>query len=154
MDFELEGVDVSCEEIRQKLNGALIEGVRVLQVYEDGKKLKELALLQCTVSMEYDIMPENCVTQIQELFAQETLLVPRKSKNGIQEQDIIPMIRKLEVIADKNVVQLQAVVCCQNPSLNPMQLTAAVERYLAHLTPDFSSCCRQEIYDDNMIIFR
>ena len=155
LDFELEGMDVSCEEILQKLNGALIEGVRVLQVYSDGRKLKDLALLQCCVTLEYQIMPADCAQQIQRLFEQGELLVEKKSKNGIQEQNIIPMIRSVEIsVVDENVLQLQAVVHCNNPSLNPMQLVAAIEKYLPQLTPDFSFCCHQEIYDESMEFFR
>ena len=155
LDFELDGLEVSCEEIRHRLNGALIDGVRVLEVYADGRKLKDLALLQCSVILEYNHMPNGCVGQIQQLFAQEELLVEKKSKNGIQEQNIIPMIRTLEVAMENdNILCLQAVVHCQNPSLNPMQLVAAIERYLPQLQPDFSYCCRQEIYDESMNIFR
>ena len=43
LDFELEGETVSCDEICSRLNDALVEGVRVLRVYEDGYKLKHLA---------------------------------------------------------------------------------------------------------------
>ena len=38
LDFDLEGQTVSCDEIREKLNTALVEGVRVRDVYEDGGK--------------------------------------------------------------------------------------------------------------------
>ena len=52
----------------------------------------------------------------------------KKGKNGPTQQDIIPMIRSMEIsLSDGNTVCLEAVVCCQNPSLNPMLLAAAVE---------------------------
>ena len=40
--------------------------------------------------------------------------------------------------ADANTLRIRALVCCQNPTLNPMQLSAAVEKYLPHLAPDFT----------------
>ena len=93
--------------------------------------------------------------QIGALFAQETVTVTKKSKNGSVEQDIIPMIKRLSVAAqDDNTVRLQALVCCQNPSLNPMQLVAAVERYLPQWQPDHAVCCRVELFDTNEKIFR
>ena len=155
LDFELENQDVSCEEIREKLNSVLIDGVAVLGVYEQGKKLKELAYLECKVLLEYDTgVPKDACSDIQKLFSREELLVEKKSKNGLVEQNIAPMIQRLSVIEQERMIMLHAVVCCQNPSLNPMLLVSAVERHLPELTPDFNRCCRIEIFDHNHEIFR
>lgn len=156
LDFELESSAYSCDDILKKINEVLVDGVRVLSVYEGGKKLKELAHLQCTVALEYDNgIPGDAKEKIQELFNREEVLVLKKSKNGEQEQNIIPMIRRLTVSAeDDNTLLLNAVICCQNPSLNPMQLAAAVVRHLPELTPDFSRCSRQEIFDHQFKLFR
>jgi hypothetical protein len=71
------------------------------------------------------------------------------------EQDIIPMIRSLLLKReDDNTLQITATVCCQNPSLNPMQLVAAIERYLPEYRPDHSICRRLEIYDTKEQVFR
>ena len=156
LDFELEDANATCDEIKEKLNDALIDGVRVLKVYADGRKLKELAYLRCNLRLEYDQgVPEDAASQIQMLLDRDEVVVPKKSKNGIQDQNIVPMIKSWTVACDQsNVITIQATVCCQNPSLNPMQLVAAVEKHLPHLAPDFSTCCRQEIYDHNEKIFR
>ena len=125
-------------------------------VTEINEKIKELAYLRCKVTLEYDSgVPEQAAEKIGQLLGREEVLVPKKSKNGIQEQNIIPMIKSYEVaLESSNSLTITAVICCQNPSLNPMQLPAAVERYLPELTPDFSSCCRLEIYDHNFEVFR
>ena len=156
LDFELEGEWPSNEEIRDRLNGVLVEGVKVLSVYDEGAKIKHLAFLECNVDLEYDDgVPEGAVDAIRNLFAQESVVVEKKGKNGITEQDIIPMIRKIEVVAvNAQELRLHATVCCQNPSLNPMQLAAAIERYLPECKPDFVRCGRVEIYDTNETIFR
>ena len=54
LDFELDGVSTTCTDMRDRLNGALIEGVRVREVYDTGRKLKELSYLHCAVTFEYD----------------------------------------------------------------------------------------------------
>ncbi len=155
LDFEIENMGVSCEEIRRKLNDALIEGVSVLDVYPEGKKIRELAYLQCRLTFSYDRgVPQAAAEKFQGLFGREELSVEKKSKNGISEQNIIPMIQAVSVSTRADTVVLDATVCCQNPSLNPMQLAAAVERYLPELTPDFVQCCRLEIYDRNREVFR
>lgn len=156
LDFELEGESIPCEEIAQRLNDALVEGVVVRQVYEDGKKIKHLAYLSCVVTLEYDRgVPASSAEQLADLFRRDSLIVTKKGKNGITEQDIIPMIRKLDVVTvDDRTLELRALVCCQNPSLNPMQLAAAIDAYLPELTPDFAKCRREEIFGADETIFR
>lgn len=156
LDFELEGESVSCNEICRHLNEVLVEGVKVLNVYENGNKLKNLALLSCTVNLEYDGgIPTDALEKLQALFARESVMVMKKTKNGMQEQNIIPMIKHINVRpAGENELVLDVMVCCQNPTLNPAQLVAAICEYLPELKPDFSRCCRLEIMDQNENVFR
>ena len=157
LDFELDGEAVSCTEIRDRLNQALVEGVRVLDVYDDGRKLKHLAFLDCVVTLEYDGgVPEQAADILRSFFAREEIPVEKKSKSaGIIEQNIVPMIKSLDVVQpDGHTVELHARVCCQNPTLNPMQLHAAILRHLPELTPDFAKSARIEIYDTEENIFR
>lgn len=156
LDFELEGERLPNEEILTRLNAALIAGVRVLRIYEGGSKLKNLALLDCVVTLEYDAgIPEDAPERIAALFAREEVVVEKKSKNGIAEQNIIPMIRRISVVpVCENELALRVLASCQNPTLNPMQLSAAVNKYLPGLTPDFVRCCRVEVYDTNETVFR
>ncbi len=51
LDFDLDGCSASCDDIRDKLNHVLVDGIRVLVVYENGSKLKNLSLLDCTVTL-------------------------------------------------------------------------------------------------------
>ncbi|MBE6978324.1 MAG: DUF2344 domain-containing protein [Ruminococcaceae bacterium] len=156
LDFDLEGEIPDLAEIRTRLNDALVAGVRVLDCYETGKKIKELAFLDCGVTLEYDAgVPAGAEEAISGLFAGESLLVEKKSKNGPVEQDIIPMIRCCLVTKDDaNTVRILARVCCQNPSLNPMQLAAAIDRYIPECRPDHVTCRRMEIYDTKENVFR
>lgn len=156
LDFDLDGQSVTCEDICTRLNQALVAGVKVLEVYENGRKLRDLSLLRCIVSLEYDGgVPDGAENMIRALFTQPSLIVPKRTKNGVQDQDIIPMIRSLSVKAcDSHTLQLDALVCCQNPTLNPMQLTAAIAMYLRDVDPDFCKCSRIEIFDQQEKIFR
>lgn len=155
LDFDLE-VPLDCGEIREKLNASLVEGVFVREVYEQGEKIKNLALLQSRLVLEYDRQIPNDITeQLQNLFSRPELIVEKKGKNGMTQQDIIPLLRRLELnrISDREV-EMIALHCCQNPALNPMQLSAAIGKYLPELSPDYVRCIRQEIYDVNETIFR
>lgn len=155
LDFDLE-VPVDCSEIQEKLNASLVEGVYVREVYEQGEKIKNLALLQSRLVLEYDRqIPNDIKEQLQNLFSRPELIVEKKGKNGMTQQDIIPMIRKLKLnrISEWEV-EMIALHCCQNPALNPLQLSTAIEKYLPELSPDYVRCVRQEIFDTNETIFR
>lgn len=156
LDFELDGGEATNEQILQGLNDNLVPGIRMLQIIDNGRKIKDLAFLEALLTLEYDaLIPAGAVKEIGELFGRDSLTVTKKSKNGEQEQDIIPMIRKCHVSrADDHNIQINAIVCCQNPSLNPLQLTAAIGRYLPQYQPDFVKCCRMELYDTKQKIFR
>lgn len=156
LDFELDGCQVLCEEIAERLNRNLISGVTVNSVYEQGRKIRDLSLLNCLITLEYDNgVDDDAVNAIRNLFDQSSLIVPKKSKGKLQDQDIIPMIRSLEVKqTSRELVEMNALICCQNPTLNPAQIVAAISKYLPDYAPDFSRCKRMEIFDADGKIFR
>ncbi len=155
LDFDLEGDTLGASEVLDKLNATLTEGVKVLQVYEDGRKLKNLTYLHCQVDLIYDNgIPQNGQNSVENLFSQNELIVSKKGKKGLQDQDIIPMIRELKVQTTNNKLVLDCIVCCQNPSLNPMLLASAIEKYLPDMKPDFAAFRRIEIFDETLTVFR
>lgn len=156
LDFDLEGELPPMETIQTRLNAVLVPGVTVRQVYMDGRKIRDLALLRCRLGLEYDGgIPAGATDAIATLFARESLMVEKKSKNGILEQDIRPMIRELSVAqTGEKELRVEALITCQNPSLNPMQLYGAMVRYLPEVAPDFCTCRREELYDEKGTIFR
>lgn len=155
LDFDLES-PVPLEDIRNRLNAALIDGIRVREVYDNGAKIKYLALLQSRLTLEYDGgIPAGAEAAIGQLFAREALVLEKKNRNGVTKQDIIPMIRNLEISRiSEGELRLDVLHCCQNPSLNPMQLGVAIEKYLPELTPDYIRVCREEIYTEDKTVFR
>ena len=156
LDFDLEGELPLMETIQTRLNAALVPGVAVRQVYMDGRKIRDLALLRCRLGLEYDGgIPAGATDAIATLFARESLMVEKKSKNGILEQDIRPMIREMSVAqTGEKELRVKALITCQNPSLNPMQLYGAIVRNLPEVAPDFCTCRREELYDEKETIFR
>lgn len=156
LDFELEGHTVPNADICRMLNEKLVDGISVLNVYDEGRKIRDLAYLSCTIELIYDRgVPVNALEQFNALFETHSITVQKKGKNGYAEQDIRPMIRRLSVsAADEHHMRLEALICCQNPSLNPSLLVSAVERYLPRYTPDYTTIKRMEIYDNNQEVFR
>lgn len=156
LDFDLDGDPVAPEEICLRLNQALIDGIRIRQVYTNGRKLRDLALLQSVLTLEYDNgIPGGAEESLKELFSRQSVIVPKRTKNGMQDQDLIPMIRSISIrrVSEKELA-VELLACCQNPTLNPMQLIAAVNLYAAEAAPDFARCRRMEIYDAQVSVFR
>ena len=156
LDFEIDGEAPGHDQIKALLNEKLVEGIKVLAVYEGGRKIRDLSLLHCAVLLEYDSgIADGAQEKIAALFAQGALTAPKKTKSGIQEQDLIPMIRRIAVHRlNEHQLELDALVCCQNPTLNPAQLALAIEIHLPLCKPDFSRCRRLEIFDSNEVVFR
>lgn len=157
LDFNLDGAqELSLDEIKNRLNGTLTEGIRVLDVFEGGQKIGGLSYLNCHISLFYDrIINTEATNQLRALFDQAEILVDKKTKSGIQEQNISSMIKTITISMPTNkMIMLDAIICCQNPTLNPAQLVLAVEKFLPDLTPDYSACKRIEIFDKDMNVFR
>lgn len=146
LDFELDE-PFRPSELRTRLNDALPAGVRVLEVYEGGQKLKFLTHLYAEVFLEYDAgIPAGTQAALGKLFSRESLPVEKKTKKGVGTVDLKPMIRHLEIRqADGHTLVLDAVVCAQNPSMNPMQLVTAIETHAPAWKPDFAKCRRLEV---------
>lgn len=156
LDFSLESDVCSFEEIRNRLNHALVTGIQVLCVYDDGRKLRDLSLMDCKIVLEYDRgVPDEAPDVLRSLFARDSLIIPKKTKSGPVDQDIAPMIRSLDVCCrDENMIELNVRICCQNPTLNPVQIVAAIQKHTPQYSPDFSECTRIELYDSEGNIFR
>lgn len=153
LDFELEDGSVPTTE---QLNEKLPEGIRVLEIYENGRKLKELTHLRAELLLTYDGgVPAGAEEGIRELLARENLIMEKHSRKGDTEVDIRPMLVDfaLERTGDREL-RWTVLVCAQNPSLNPQLLVAALERYMPQWKPDGTSCRRLEIYDGQGNVFR
>ena len=157
LDFDLDGDKVANRVVRGKLNDYLVPGINVIKVYDNGAKIKHLALLDTVVTLEYDAgVPADGVRKLQELFSREEVLVEKKTKAGdIVDQNIVEMIKSIEVEqADEHTILLKARICCQNPTLNPAQLHGAIVRHMPEMKPDFTKSERMELYDQDGNIFR
>lgn len=152
MEYELDGELLpTCES----MNAVLPEGVRVLDIYESGRKAKELAFLRAVLTLEYDAgVPEAAVKEIANLLSEPSLTVEKRTKRGMEETDIRPLLKHCEITQEKTALSLLCTVSAQDPPLNPMLLAAAIDRYLPHLRPDYVKCRRIELLDASGEIFR
>lgn len=154
MDFQLtEDADLSA--MPEKLTRAMPEGLTALEVCEAEGKVKDLKWLRISGKLEYDDRDAAAMRDgLQAFFAQEQIVITKKTKRGEGEADIAPAIREIGFIAGEKSVRLSAVISAQEPTLNPEHLVSALRQLAPELAPDFSEFTRLEVYDEKMKVFR
>ena len=152
LDYELVDGSVTVEQLNEKLPA----GVRVLEIVENGRKIKELTHLRASVTMTYDHgVPESAVERLNEFYEQESLIIRKHSRKGETETNILPMLCEKRIMQKSNTcVEMEVLVCAQNPSLNPQLLLNALELYAPELAPNHSAIKRLEVYDAEGRVFR
>ena len=157
LEFGLLG-DTLMEEVPERLNRVLPEGVTVRQCYEGGQPIKKLSYLNYHVLMEYDNgAPAGAEEAVSELLGRESLIVRKKSKKakcGYTEVDIIPRIQSWTQERTEQGLFLDTVLAAQNPGLNPELICAALREAYPQFTPDFVRFHRNEVLNEQMEIFR
>ena len=153
LDYELtDGVLAAPEQLNEKLP----EGIRVLEIIENGRKIKELTHLRAKLVLTYDGgVPFGAVEAMYALYAQESLIIEKHSRKGKTETNILPMLCEKKIVqTDDKHIEMEVLVCAQNPSLNPQLLITAVELYAPALQPDYVEISRIEVFDTEGHVFR
>ncbi len=156
LEFGLQGGG-SREEVPEKLNAVLPQGLRVLDCYEGGAPFKRLA----RVCYEIRLSPcevadgEALRTAVRSLIDQPQILVEKRSKKkgGMVETDIRPHILVLEQNELRDdVLWLRLQLAAQNPGLNPaLFIRALTEQYMP---VRHSACLRLEVFCEDGTVFR
>lgn len=154
MDFQLTA-DYDASEMPARLTAAMPEGIEALEVYEMERKVKELKWLSVKGRFEYDNGGyEEMAEALSEFYAQDSIVIEKKTKRGMGEADIAPAIKEISFAAGEDCVELKAVISAQEPTLNPELLASALRQKAPQLAPDFAEFERLEIFDEKMEIFR
>ena len=154
MDFQLRE-DVDLAALPERLTAVMPEGIRALEAYPAGRKVRELKWLRVTGRYEYDHAdPTEMAQKLCAFYAQDAIVITRKTKRGEGQMDIVPAIAELHIRPEETCVTVEAVVSAQEPTLNPDHLVAALHQLAPELAPDFAAFTRQEVYTEDMQIFR
>ena len=116
------------------------EGIRALEAYPGGRKVRELKWLRVTGRYEYDnAAPADMAEKLRAFYARDAIVITRKTKRGEGQMDIVPAISELHVRPEARFVTVEAVVSAQDPTLNPDHLVAALYQLAPELAPDFAA---------------
>ena len=153
LDYELEdGATLTLEQI----NEALPAGIRVLEILDNGRKIKELTDLHARLVLTYDQgVSEDKIEALKALYHADTLILKKHSRKGETETDILPMLKQMKIAKTSDTtLEMNVLVSAQNPALNPQLLINAIELYAPELMPDGVQICRMEIFDAQGTVFR
>lgn len=154
MDFKLLE-DRQPQDILAALSKQLLEGIEAIKVYSSERKVKELKWIKISGVFEYDERSaEEMAAKLGEFYAQDSIVITKKTKRGMGESDITPAIKEISFAADGSDVRLNAIISAQEPTLNPELLAEATRQLCPDIAPDFAKFRRLEVFDENMGIFR
>ena len=154
MDFRLRE-DVDLAALPARLTAVLPEGIEVLEAYEFTRKAAELKWLQVRGVLEYDERDAAAMAEaLTAFYAQEQIVITKKTKRGMGETDIRPAIREIAFTVSGKEVLLEALISAQEPTLNPELLAEALRQLKPEIAPDFAKFTRIETYDAAMQLFR
>jgi radical SAM-linked protein len=155
MDFETED-ELSYEAIPELLNPKMPEGIRARMAYAPARPASEIKWIEVYFALEYGLdAPANAAAALVDYFSAESIIVPKRTKRGTRDIDIIPAIASIVFSAPApDFVAAVAVVSADSPSLNPDMLIAAISRDAPELAPDYALIRRAELFDEKMKVFR
>ncbi len=154
MDF-VTADDTPLADIRDKLNGKMPEGIKILDVYKSEAKVRDIKWIEHTGVLEYDTFDTSfAASELNTLFSRQALMINKKTKHGFADVDMIPNIKRIAFKAGDKEVALECVLSAQEPSVNPVQIITAIHTHMPELTPDFSAFCRKNLYFADMRQFR
>ncbi|MCL2408942.1 MAG: TIGR03936 family radical SAM-associated protein [Oscillospiraceae bacterium] len=128
------------------LNDFFPEGIAVTDSYISEQKFANIVWLGIRGSLMFG----GDIAELRERFTQESIIIQKKTKRGVNDIDIIPFIRDVE-FHEGDMVTMTAKISAQNPTLSSENLMQALD---GDLKPDFTAFCREEVYDAEMNIFR
>ncbi|SFW14604.1 TIGR03936 family radical SAM-associated protein [Ruminococcus flavefaciens] len=104
LDFNL-NEDIPFDEIRDKLNAVMPEGMRIVKVAEQKQKITAIAKAEYSFSLVSDETDE-LFAAVQELIASPEILIEKKTKKGLKTVDIKPDMEILTCNKAENSIDI------------------------------------------------
>ena len=121
--------DMSCEDIKQRLNAALTDELCVLDAYTAPEKsvFSDIVWARYDIRLDVPGATDDLAEHVRIYLTTSPLMMGKKSKSGVREVDITTLIRSLDVhVADGQII-LGAVLCVSGSDyLNPEYLINAM----------------------------
>ena len=150
MDFQTED-NLPPDGLPALINVYLPNGIEVQCAYFPERKFSAIAHIEFRGILFYDAgVPERAVERLNEAYSAKSIVISKKTKSGVSDLDIAPLVRGLAFHAGEQIV-MSVRLPAQNPSISPENLLSALS---GDLVPDFAAARRIEVYDTEMALFK
>lgn len=155
MDIRIEG-EMGNEEVKERMNAVMPEGIRVVEVAEPVSKAKDIAYASYEITLETTSAEDLC-QRLQQALQSGELMAEKKGKQGrrrvIKEVNLSDYIRQYEIKQEEGNVVLQMVLMAgSSKNVNPMLL---METLLKKAEVSASaSILRRHLYLASMELFQ
>ncbi len=146
--------DISPAEVKDRLNEELTNEMQILEAYEPTSKFQDIAWAKYEMEIFAEHADADLAAKLQSLYETAPLCMTKKTKSGDKEIDIIPLIRRIKVVAPENhpnTLRISAILSAGSAEhLNPEFLIKAAKEQLGILNGDPSverySILRTHVY--------
>ena len=133
--------DMPCEEIKERLNGALTEELCVLDAYVPPASSVFADIIWATydIRLHTEGLTADMADDIKAYLTTSPLMVDKKSKSGIRSVDITKLIRSLDVAVDEDRKEcaIRTTLCVSGADyLNPEYLISVLRDRFGILPKD------------------
>ena len=154
VDFRLLD-DISNNVLADCLRPYCPVGITPVHAYYPERKFKDIKWLEMSGILEYDRETNARTANILEaLFQRDELIIKRKTKRGEGDFDLIPHVKRFQAVSQGQTLLVSLILSAQEPSINPVLITSAMNRYLGTAAPVFASFRRIRLYDADMREYR
>lgn len=156
MDIRITG-DITNEEIKNKLNATLPDGIRIIDVYDDFRDCSEIAYSDYVFKYEFSDN-ELAAEKLKSVIGRNEIIAYKKGKHGrkkiLKEINIKPLINRCAVsVRGSNVIVNARLAAGQNSNLSPELFSQTVLR-LADLEFEWKNITRLSLLDADFKNFR
>ncbi len=149
--------EITNDEIKNKLNAVLPDGIKILDVYDDFRSCSEIAFSDYVFKYEFK-NNEDAAQKIKQILDKDEIIALKKSKKGrrkiLKEINIKPLIDKYSVsVREDNVVINARLAAGQRSNLSP-ELFSQTLLNLAGLEFEWKNIARLSLLDANYNKFR
>ena len=151
LDFNL-NEELPLDEVRERLNAVMPEGMRVLSVAEPRLKITAITSAEYSFSLKTPSPNELCAA-IEQFLSQDSILIDKRTKKGMKTVDIKPDIDVRSVsCTDDSVDMSMCLPAGTQTNYNPSLFIDALKSF-TELHFEAVNICRTGIFCENNEIF-
>lgn len=154
MDFKLLDDEMPFDEVKDRLNKCLPQGIVVYDVTEPQMKPGRISYALFNMKLSCPDMPALQLEEtVKKLFSMDEIMMDKKSKAGIKEVDLKENICKYDIDTKENCVDINIILPAGSANnVNPTLIIDALKKYF-DVEVDYD-IVRLDIYNENVESFR